>query len=57
MIDAGTASVNLGFQLTDQGQVQFSTRSACADASRASGTEACINAMRNYGVGFRFTVQ
>ena len=57
VIDAGIASVNLGFQLTDQGQVQFSTRSACADASRASGTEACINAMRNYGVGFRFTVQ
>ena len=23
VIDAGTASVNLGFQLTDQGQVQF----------------------------------
>lgn len=65
VISANTVSVNLGFQLTDQGQVQFSTSSdgsgECKDTDRAvadaTSTIACINAMRNYGVGFRFTVQ
>jgi hypothetical protein len=65
VISANTASVNLGFQLTDQGQVQFSTSSGgsgeCNSTDRTSAdstsTIACINAMRNYGVGFRFTVQ
>jgi hypothetical protein len=65
VISANTVSVNLGFQLTDQGQVQFSTSSGgsgeCDATDRAAAdstsTVACINAMRNYGVGFRFTVQ
>ena len=65
VISASTVSVNLGFQLTDQGQVQFSTSSGgsgeCDATDRATAdatsTIACIKAMRNYGVGFRFTVQ
>jgi hypothetical protein len=68
VITANTASVNLGFQLTNQGQVQFSTstdgsggRGECDATDRAAAdstaTIACIKAMRNYGVGFRFTVQ
>ena len=65
VITANTASVNLGFQLTNQGQVQFSTSSSSGgecketdrDSADSTSTTACINAMRNYGVGFRFTVQ
>ena len=61
VITANTTSVNLGFQLTNQGQVQFSTKigatTNCDDNNREAGTTACIAAMRNYGVGFRFTVQ
>ena len=65
VITANTTSVNLGFQLTSQGQVQFSTSSSssgeCDATDRAAAdstsTTACIKAMRNYGVGFRFTVQ
>ena len=65
VITANTSSVNLGFQLTSQGQVQFSTSSSssgeCDATDRAAAdstsTTACIKAMRNYGVGFRFTVQ
>ena len=65
VITANTTSVNLGFQLTNQGQVQFSTSSGsgrdCDATDRATAdstsTTACIAAMRNYGVGFRFTVQ
>ena len=65
VITANTTSVNLGFQLTSQGQVQFTTSSSssgeCDATDRAAAdstsTTACIKAMRNYGVGFRFTVQ
>ncbi len=65
VITANTTSVNLGFQLTGQGQVQFSTSSnsggECNATDRAAAdstsTTTCIKAMRNYGVGFRFTVQ
>ena len=65
VISANTVSVNLGFQLTDQGQVQFSTSddgsgectATLRVAADSTSTVACINAMRNYGVGFRFTVQ
>ena len=65
VITANTSSVNLGFQLTSQGQVQFSTSSSssgeCDATDRAAAdstsTTACIKAMRNYGVGFRFIVQ
>ena len=65
VITANTTSVNLGFQLTSQGQVQFSTSSnsggECNATDRAAAdstsTTTCIKAMRNYGVGFRFTVQ
>ena len=59
VITANTSSVNLGFQLTSQGQVQFSTSSSssgeCDATDRAAAdstsTTACIKAMRNYGVG------
>ena len=65
VITANTTNVNLGFQLTGQGQVQFSTSSnsggECNATDRAAAdstsTTTCIKAMRNYGVGFRFTVQ
>ena len=65
VITANTTSVNLGFQLTGQGQVQFSTSSnsggECNATDRAAAdstsTTTCIKAMRNYGVGLRFTVQ
>jgi len=65
VITANTTSVNLGFQLTNQGQVQFSTSSDssrdCNNTDRGTAdptsTTACIAALRNYGVGFRFTVQ
>ena len=65
VITANTTSVNLGFQLTGQGQVQFSTSSnsggECNATDRAAAdstsTTTCIKAMRNYGVGFRFPVQ
>ena len=65
VITANTTSVNLGFQLTGQGQVHFSTSSSSSgecdatdrSAADSTSTTACIKAMRNYGVGFRFTVQ
>ena len=58
VITANTTSVNLGFQLTNQGQIHFTTNAtSCARNDVEVGTIACIAALRNYGVGFRFTVQ
>lgn len=53
VIDGNTNAVDLGFQLTNQGQVRLSTKNA-AD-NYCSATNICVNSMRNFGVGFRFT--
>ena len=58
-ISANSTSIDIGFQLTDLGQIKFSTKSECSDSNRSSlgTTEACIATMKNYGVGFRITVK
>lgn len=56
-INGSTSNIDLGFQLSDQGQIKFNgkTGSVC-DPSSTSST-ACIIVMHNYGVGFRVTAQ
>ena len=58
-ISANSTSIDIGFQLTELGQIKFSTKSECSDSNRSSlgTTEACIATMKNYGVGFRVTVK
>lgn len=56
IVSPASTTFNAGFQLTGQGQLFFNgeTGSACDPAT--TGAKACITAMRNYGVGFRVTV-
>ena len=54
-IDANTSSIDLGFQLTSMGQIRLST--ADGGDSYCDSTNICVNAMRNFGIGFTFTVQ
>ena len=56
IVSPTSTTFNAGFQLTGQGQLFFNgeTGSACDPAT--TGAKACITAMRNYGVGFRVTV-
>lgn len=56
-INAETTNIDLGFQLSDQGQIKFNGKSSFCDPSSNSGITACINVMHNYGVGFRVTSQ
>lgn len=51
-----------GFQLSDQGQIRFSGHGECRPSTLSSGSAlssitACVTTMRNYGVGFRVTVE
>jgi hypothetical protein len=57
VINGDTSSIDLGFQLSDQGQIKFNgqTSSVC-NPSSISAT-ACVIVMHNYGVGFRVTAQ
>ncbi len=58
-INGNSTSIDIGFQLTQFGQVKFSTKSECSDSNRLSlgTTEACIVTMKNYGIGFKVSVK
>jgi len=56
IISATSTTFDAGFQLSGQGQIRFSGSGACAPAV-LGGATGCISSMRNYGVGFRVTVQ
>lgn len=56
VLSAASATFNAGFQLSDQGQIRFSGSGACAPAG-LGGATGCISSMRNYGVGFRVTIE
>ena len=56
IISATSTTFDAGFQLSGQGQIRFSGSGACAPAA-LGGATGCISSMRNYGVGFRVTVQ
>ena len=55
VISPSSTNFNAGFQLSDQGQIRLSSAGVCNSASLAGAT-ACVTSMRNYGVGFKVTV-
>lgn len=56
IVSPTSTTFNAGFQLTGQGQLFFNGEAGSACDPATTGAKACITAMRNYGVGFRVTV-
>ena len=56
VVSPTSTTFNAGFQLTGQGQLFFNGEAGSACDPATTGAKACITAMRNYGVGFRVTV-
>ena len=55
VLSAASTTFSAGFQMSDQGQIRFSGDGVCRPGTiRAT---ACISSMRNYGVGFRVTIE
>lgn len=56
VLSAASTTFNAGFQMSGQGQIRFSGSGECATGS-LGGATGCISSMRNYGVGFRVTIE
>ena len=52
-----TSSFNAGFQLEGQGQIFFTGETTTPCNPLSTGALACVTSMRNYGVGFRVSVE
>ena len=56
VLTANSSTFSAGFQMSDQGQIRFSGSGVCAPAN-LGGATGCISSMRNYGIGFRVTIE